>query len=212
MKAIPEGPYVVVIGAAGGSGRATAIDVAASSAGALSLAGLSAAGLKRISGRLPGEIRVKTPVEGPSDAPAARSTGEAERPRSRGLPGLAARPGSRRVRAMRMAGSTTGMRYLRSRQARRPSFPRSSRMCRSLPHDAAAGNLVCRKPSCEAATTLKGLTSEEEGMRSAATCISAGREVPVTGASPGGFGAAIARAFRDAVTNAVFAGRGEVAE
>lgn len=77
MKAIPEEPSVAVIGAASGTGRAKAIDVVVSSADALPLADLKAAGLKRISERLP------------------------------------ALPASRRARALRMAGCTTGMRLLR---------------------------------------------------------------------------------------------------
>lgn len=163
MRASPEGLSVAVIWAASGTGRTMAHDVAASSAGVPSLAALNATGPKRVSGRLPGKTCVKTLVNDPSDASAAAMTGEAERAPPRKLLGLPTQSGSRRAPALWKADCTTGMRSLRSRHARLHLVsPLRPEKCRNPPHDAPAGILVPRKPSCEAATTLKG--SRRKGM------------------------------------------------
>ena len=124
MKASRDGPSIVVIGAASGTGRAMALDVVASSADALSLADVDAAGPKRVSERLPGEIRVKALVEVPHDWSAAARTREAECAHSGGLLGLSMRPGSGRKRTLWMVDCITGTRSLRSMQEHPPlAFP-----------------------------------------------------------------------------------------
>ena len=85
MNASSDGPFIVAVGAASGTGRPMALAVVASSADALSLADVDTPGLKRISERLSRESRAKSPVEVSSDRSAAARTGEAECAPSGGL-------------------------------------------------------------------------------------------------------------------------------
>ncbi len=207
MKASRDGPSMAVIRAVSGTGRAMASDVVASGADALSLADVDFAGMNRVSERSPGEIRVNALVEIPSDRSAAA-------------------PGQER-RKLRLAADCRACQRGRDHDGRelcgwriaRPGCDHCDRcgraclllfcsnwQCRYRHHDVEVGILLSRKPSCEAATSLKGLAAEGDGMPNVATCNSVGIGVPVIGASRDGIGAVIARAHQDAGANVAIAG------